>query len=236
MSLLEVNDVNVYYGDVHVLWDVSFKVEEKEIVSIVGSNGAGKTTILKTISGLLHPLTGKINFFDQQINSLPSHEIAKRGIIQIPEGRRLFPLMTILENLMVGAYAVKSKQETKNDIRMVFKMFPRLEERKNQLAMTLSGGEQQMLAIGRGLMAKPKILMFDEPSLGLAPILVEEVFKIIHNINTLGTTILLVEQNIQHSLSISSRGYVLENGKVVLEGKGKDLIQDSHVKKAYLGI
>jgi len=236
MSLLKIDNIDVYYGDVHVLWDVSLKIEEKEIVSIVGANGAGKTTTLKTVSGLLNPASGEINFLAQQINSLPPHNITERGVVQIPEGRGLFPFMTVLENLMVGAYTAKNNQEIKESLKMVFEMFPLLKERKSQLAMTLSGGEQQMLAIGRGLMAKPKLLMLDEPSLGLAPILVKEVFEIVQKINAQGTTILLVEQNVQQSLSISDRGYVLENGRIVLKGEGKDLLQDKRIKKAYLGL
>jgi len=236
MSLLNVNKINGYYGDVQVLYDVSIKVEENEVVSIVGSNGAGKSTLLKNISGLLHPTSGRIDFLNEQINYLPAYKIVERGIVQIPEGRRLFPFLSILENLEIGAYVPRAAKDLKQSLEMVFELFPILKERRKQLARTLSGGEQQMLAIARGLMAKPKLLMFDEPSLGLAPILVNDVFQTIKKVKEQGIPVLLVEQNVKHSLSLSDRGYVLENGKIVLEGGKEELLNDPEVKKAYLGM
>lgn len=235
MSLLEIDKINVYYGDIHVLKDVSLKVNEGEIVSIVGSNGAGKSTLLNTISGIIHPKSGQIKLFNERIDNLRGYKIANRGLIQVPEGRRLFPFMTVLENLEMGAYAPRAKKEKEDTLREIFELLPVLEERRNQLANTLSGGEQQMLAVGRGLMAKPQILMLDEPSLGLAPILVKSIFEVLRQINQKGITIFLVEQNVHVSLSLSDRGYVLENGRIAMEGKGTDLLQDAGVKKAYLG-
>lgn len=236
MSLLNLNKINGFYGDIQVLYDVSLKVEEGEIVTIVGANGAGKTTLLKIISGLFQPKSGTITFINQRIDNLPSHEIVRKGIVQVPEGRKLFPFLTVLENLEVGAYIPQARKHLKESLKMIFKSFPILSERKNQLARTLSGGEQQMLAIARGLMTKPKLLMLDEPSLGLAPLLVKEVFEIVKTVKQQNIPILLVEQNVKHSLEISNRAYVLENGKIVLEGKGQELLGNEKVKKAYLGM
>jgi branched-chain amino acid transport system ATP-binding protein len=236
MSLLNLNKINGFYGDIQVLYDVSIKVEEGEIVTIVGANGAGKTTLLKIISGLFQPKSGTITFINQRIDNLPSHEIVRKGIVQVPEGRKLFPFLTVLENLEVGAYVPHASKHLKESLKMIFELFPILSERKKQLARTLSGGEQQMLAIARGLMTKPKLLMLDEPSLGLAPILVKEVFEIVKTVKKQNIPILLVEQNVKHSLEVSNRAYVLENGKIVLEGKGKELLGNEKVKKAYLGM
>lgn len=236
MSLLNVNKINGYYGDVQVLYDVSIKVEENEVVTIVGANGAGKSTLLKNISGLLHPTSGRIDFLNERINHLPAHKIVERGIVQIPEGRKLFPFLSVLENLEIGAYIPRAAKDLKQNLEMVFELFPILKEREKQLARTLSGGEQQMLAIARGLMAKPKLLMFDEPSLGLAPILVNDVFQTIKKVKEQGIPVLLVEQNVKHSLILSDRGYVLENGKIVLEGRKEELLNNPKVKKAYLGM
>jgi len=236
MSLLEVSNLNVHYGDLQALYDVSLKIEEGEIVSMIGANGAGKTTMIKTISGLLSPTSGKIRFLGERIDGLPPHYTAEKGIIQIPEGRGIFPFLTVLENLTIGAYTPRARQKMDQSLEMVFEMFPVLEERKTQLGRTLSGGEQQMLAIGRGLMARPRLLMVDEPSLGLAPILVKKVFEILRQINTQGITIFLVEQNVKQSLNLCNRGYVLENGRVVLEGVGREVLEDERIKKAYLGL
>jgi len=236
MLLLNVNKINGYYGDIQVLYDVSIKVEENEVVSIIGANGAGKSTLLRNISGLLHPVSGRIDFLNEQINSLPAYKIVERGIVQIPEGRKLFPFLSVLENLEIGAYISRAAKDLKQSLEIVFELFPILKERKKQLARTLSGGEQQMLAIARGLMTKPKLLMFDEPSLGLAPILIKDVFQTIKKIKEQGIPVLLVEQNVKHSLSLSDRGYVLANGKIVLEGKREELLNNLEVKKAYLGM
>ena len=236
MTLLQLNKINVFYGDVQVLRDVSIDVHEGEIVSIIGANGAGKSTTLNTISGLLQAATGEITFLDQRIDLLELHEIARLGVIQIPEGRRLFPHMTVLENLEMGSYAPEARALKEKSLENVHRIFPVLKERSNQLARTLSGGEQQMLAVGRGLMAKPKLLMLDEPSLGLAPILAREIFEALREINSMGTTVLLVEQDVQISLSMSERGYVLENGQIVMNGPGGELLRDPHVKEAYLGV
>jgi branched-chain amino acid transport system ATP-binding protein len=236
MPLLELKEIDVYYGDMPAIRNVSLRIEEHELVSIVGANGAGKTTTINTISGLLQPRHGEIRFQDERIDILPAHESVNRGIIQIPEGRRLFPLMTVLENLKIGAYSPRVYGETKESLEEVFNLLPLLEERKHQTALTLSGGEQQMLAIGRGLMGKPKLLMLDEPSLGLAPIIVKNVFELVKKINQQETTVLLVEQNVRHSLELAHRGYVLENGRITLEGTGQELLSNSKVKSAYLGI
>lgn len=236
MSLLEIENIDVYYGDVQVIFGLSLKVENGSVVSIIGSNGAGKSTTLKTISGLLVPKKGEITFNEDVVSTLKSNEVVEKGVIHIPEGRRLFPLMTIMENLQVGAFPKRAQGKEDETLSLVFKLFPVLSERSNQLASTLSGGEQQMLAIGRALMSNPLLLMLDEPSLGLAPILIKVIFETVMEINKRGTTILLVEQDVQHSLSISDYAYVLENGRLAMEGKGGELLDDKHVKKAYLGI
>jgi branched-chain amino acid transport system ATP-binding protein len=234
--LLKLNQVNTYYGDVQALRNVSFEVREKEIVSIVGSNGAGKSTTLSTISGVLRASSGTIEFLGRRIEHFYPHQIVTHGIVQIPEGRLLFPYMSVLENLELGAYNGKARKAKEDNLRNIFSLFPVLQERMEQLAGTLSGGEQQMVAIARGLMASPKLLMLDEPSLGLAPLLVRQVFETVKAINAQGITVLLVEQNVYHSLALSARGYVLENGSVVLEGGGKELLSNPQVKEAYLGI
>jgi branched-chain amino acid transport system ATP-binding protein len=234
--MLEVENINVFYGDAQALWDVSFTVNQGEISTLVGSNGAGKSTTLKAISGLVPPLTGEIRFEGTRIDRVPAYRIVEMGIAHIPEGRRLWPGLTVRENLELGAYikAVRSLRE--ETVEWVFKLFPRLKERLNQLAGTLSGGEQQMLAIGRGLLSKPKLLILDEPSLGLAPLLVDEVLETIQKINGNGVTILLIEQNVNRALTISTRCYVLELGRIVLSGSGQDLLTDERVKTAYLGL
>ncbi|MDR1392338.1 MAG: ABC transporter ATP-binding protein [Clostridiales bacterium] len=232
--MLKVSNINVYYDIIYAVKDVSFEVNAGEIVSLIGANGAGKSTILKTLSGLLKSETGSISFLDNEIKNMLPNEIVKLGIVHVPEGRRIFANMTVKENLEVGGY-VRSKKEVEEGIEDIFFRFPRLKERHRQLAGTLSGGEQQMLAIGRALMSKPTLLMFDEPSMGLAPLLIAQVFEIIKELNSLGTTILLVEQNAQMALSISNRGYVLENGKIVISDDSKSLLQNDIVKCAYLG-
>ena len=236
MSLLDIRNISVSYGDVQVIYDVSLHIEEGEIVSIIGANGAGKSTILKTISGLLAPRSGEILFAGEAIHRLPPERIVDRGIVQVPEGRRLFSLMTVKENLDVGAYNPYAEKVKNQTMMEVFSLLPRLQDRQNQMAITLSGGEQQMVAIGRGLMAKPKLLMLDEPSLGLAPILIKDIFETIQKISDRGTTVLLVEQDVAHSLKMSDRAYVLEHGRVVMEGTGNDLLENPHVREAYLGI
>jgi len=231
-----VNNIDVSYGDVQVLWDVSFEVKEKEILVLVGANGAGKSTTLRTISGLLRPSQGRIEFKGTRLDQVPDHKIIALGIAHVPEGRRLFPEMSVEENLIMGSLAPEAKAKRKETLKEIYRLFPRLEERRKQYARTLSGGEQQMCAVGRGLMALPQILLFDEPSLGLAPILVQEIFQIIKRINEEGMTVLLVEQNVKHTLSICNRAYVLENGRIVLTGTGQELLNNPHVKEAYLGI
>jgi len=233
--LLKVNEIDVFYGAIQALFSVSLEVKKGEIVTLIGANGAGKSTLLKTISGLIRPRTGSIYFEDIDITKKSSMEIVKLGISHVPEGRRVFPEMTVLENLELGAYLRKDKQGIKEDLKKVFERFPRLYERRDQLAGTLSGGEQQMLAIGRALMSRPKLLLLDEPSMGLAPILVTEIFKIIKEINSQGTTILLIEQNAHMALSIADRAYVIETGRIVLSGEAKDIAANPEVKKAYLG-
>jgi branched-chain amino acid transport system ATP-binding protein len=234
-TLLELKNVTARYGDVQVLWDVTFAVRKGEIATLIGANGAGKTTSLKTISGVVRAVGGEIIFDGENIERLSSHEIAARGIAHIPEGRRLFPMMSVRENLELGAITKAAIGLRASSLDKIFTLFPKLKERERQLAGTLSGGEQQMVAIGRGLMARPRLLMFDEPSLGLAPIIVREMFAIIRSINEEGITILLVEQNVQQSLKISNRAYVLENGRVTIEGLGGDLLDDERVRAAYLG-
>ncbi len=233
--MLRVEKINVFYDDAQALWDVSFFVKRGEIVTLVGSNGAGKSTTLKAISGLVPPVSGEILFEERRIDRLPAHRIVEMGIAHIPEGRRLWPGLTVRENLELGAYSRAARAARGETMTGVFQLFPRLDERKNQLAGTLSGGEQQMLAIGRGLLSKPQLLVLDEPSLGLAPLLVNDIFGTIQMINRQGVTVLLVEQNVNYALVISHRGYVLETGRIVLYGPGKELLANEHVKTAYLG-
>lgn len=232
--MLKVNNINVYYGNIYAVKDVSFSVEQGEIVSLIGANGAGKSTILKTVSGLLRSKTGSISFLEQEIGMAPSHAIVRQGLAHVPEGRRIFLKMTVKENLEMGNYS-QTKGTALNRVDEVFDLFPRLKERRKQVGGTLSGGEQQMLAIGRALMSNPKLLVLDEPSMGLAPLLVEQIFDIIQNLNKRGVTILLVEQNAQMALSIANRGYVLETGRIVTSASAEDLLHDDAVKKAYLG-
>ena len=233
--MLEVENLNVYYNAIHALKGIGFHLEEGEIIALIGANGAGKSSTLNTISGLIRSKTGHIKFQGEDISTTPPQEIVGKGIIQVPEGRRIFARMTVLENLEMGAYIQSNSDQIKEDLEMVFKRFPRLEERRKQFGGTLSGGEQQMLAIARGLMARPKLLLLDEPSMGLAPILVEQIFDIIRDINQQGTSILLVEQNAQMALSIADRGYVFETGTTVLEGDAQELLENPMVQKAYLG-
>ena len=235
MALLEVENLEVNYGMIKALKGISFSVEKGEIIALIGSNGAGKTTTLHTISGILPAASGKITYNGKNITKVPAHNIVKLGISQVPEGRRVFSQLSVYENLIMGAYIRKDKDGIEKDLQEIYKRFPRLEERKTQLAGTLSGGEQQMLAMGRALMSKPEIILLDEPSMGLSPIFVEEIFYIIKYINESGTTVLLVEQNAKKALSIANRAYVLETGNVVLGGDAKDLMDDDTVKKAYLG-
>ena len=232
--ILKVEDINVYYGSIHAVKGVSFEVNEGEIVTLIGANGAGKSTTLNTISGLLHSKTGSITFMDEHLSKFPCHKIVSKGLAMVPEGRRIFLQMTVQENLEMGAFT-QGKAGIDADLDHVFSLFPRLEERRRQVAGTLSGGEQQMLAMGRALMSHPKLLMLDEPSMGLAPILVEQIFDIIKELHKAGTTILLVEQNAQAALSVADRGYVLETGKVVTSGTGAELLSSPAIKKAYLG-
>lgn len=233
--LLEVENLNVYYGAIHALQGISFHVEQGEIVTLIGANGAGKSTTLNTISGLLRPREGSIRFKGQELTRMRAHDIVRLGIVQVPEGRKIFATLTVAENLDMGAYTRTDPTEIARSRERVFASFPRLKERLGQLGGTLSGGEQQMLAMGRGLMSRPTLLLLDEPSMGLAPILVEEIFSIIQEINSQGTSILLVEQNANMALSIAHRGYVLETGKIVLEGTAQELRDNPQVKKAYLG-
>jgi branched-chain amino acid transport system ATP-binding protein len=233
--MLDVKNIDVYYDDAQALWDISFSVNQGEIVTLVGSNGAGKSTTLKAISGLVPPSSGEILLDGNRIDRAPAHSIVEMGIAQIPEGRRLWPGLSVQENLELGAYIPAARAARAETMEWVFQLFPLLRKRRSQMAGTLSGGEQQMLAIGRGLLSRPKLLILDEPSLGLAPLLVDEVFETIQKINGEGTTILLVEQNVNHALAISNRGYVLETGRIVISGSGKELLADEHVKTAYLG-
>lgn len=235
MAMLTVKDLNVYYGVIHAIKDVSFEVEEGEIIALLGANGAGKTTILHTVTGLLQAKSGSIEFEGQDLRKIPAHKIVSMGMAHVPEGRRIFSQLSVYENLKMGAYTRKDKNEIAETLKMVYRHFPRLEERKNQMAGTLSGGEQQMLAMGRALMSRPKIMLMDEPSMGLSPIFVTEIFDIIKEISREGTTVLLVEQNAKKTLSIADRAYVLETGKIALSGRASDLMNDPQVKKAYLG-
>ncbi len=233
--MLKVKDIDVFYDKIHAIKQLSFHVKEGEIVTLIGANGAGKTTTLKTISRILEPAHGIIKYRDEDMAKIPPHQIIDLGIAHVPEGRRIFSKMTVSENLQMGAFIRKDKREIKEDLEMVYKRFPRLKERYKQIAGTLSGGEQQMLAIGRALMSRPTMILMDEPSMGLAPILVEQIFDIINTISNAGTTILLVEQNAKQALEIADRGYVLETGKIIAEGTGKELLQNAKVKEAYLG-
>lgn len=233
--LLKINDINVYYGAIHAIKGISLEVNEGEIVTLIGANGAGKSTTLRTISGLLKPKTGSIEFEGKNIAGVAAQNIVKAGISQVPEGRRVFAEMTVMENLELGAFIRKDKDGIAKDLKMVFERFPRLEERINQQAGTLSGGEQQMLAMGRALMSRPRLLLLDEPSMGLAPLLIKEIFSIIQDINKAGTTVLLVEQNANMALSIANRAYVLETGRITLSGDSKELAASEDVRKAYLG-
>ena len=233
-SILKVDNINVYYGSIHAIKGISFEVNEGEIVTLIGANGAGKSTTLNTISGLLHSRTGSVSFMGEDLGHVPAHKIVSKGLAMVPEGRRVFLQMTVQENLEMGAYTQGNKTIAQ-DLEKVYEQFPRLKERYKQIAGTLSGGEQQMLAMGRALMSHPKLLMLDEPSMGLAPILVEQIFDIIKELHKSGTTILLVEQNAQAALSVADRGYVLETGKVVTSGTGSELLASPAIKKAYLG-
>ena len=234
--MLEVNNLNVFYGKSQALEDVSLKVNEREIVALVGSNGAGKTTLLNTISGLLHPASGSVEFLGQKVDRLAPHKIMQRGLCQIPEGRKLFSDMTVGENLEMGAYSSQAWKRRAETLEQVYQLFPVLKERRKQSAKKLSGGERQMVAIGRGLMSNPRLCMFDEPSYGLAPKLFSEVLESIKHLREQGITIFMVEQNVRNTLEVADRAYVLENGRIVLEGKGKDLLQDDMVRKSYLGL
>lgn len=235
MAMLKVENLSVHYGVIQAVKDVSFDVNEGEVVSLIGANGAGKTSILRTISGLVRPSSGEINFLGNDIQKAATRKIVASGLSQVPEGRHVFPGLTVLENLEMGAFLSNNHEENLARLKRVFDRFPRLEERKNQDAATLSGGEQQMLAMGRALMSQPKLLLLDEPSMGLAPIFIQEIFDIIQDIQKQGTTVLLIEQNAKKALSIADRGYVLETGKIVLSGTGKELLASDEVQKAYLG-
>lgn len=234
--MLRVENIDVAYGDVQVLHGMSLAVEEGEIVALVGANAAGKTTTINTISGIIRPIVGAITFRGQRIDHLNPYDVVALGLVQVPEGRRLFPYMTVLENLELGAYSREARRQRAKSLEMALGLLPILKERQGQLAGSLSGGEQQMLAIGRGLMALPRLLMLDEPSLGLAPMLVKQILETVRDVNARGMTVLLVEQNVQHSLRLAHRGYVLENGRIVLEGQGSELLGNPHLKKAYLGM
>jgi branched-chain amino acid transport system ATP-binding protein len=234
--MLRVENLEVAYGKIQALWGISFEILEGEIVAVVGANGAGKTTTLKTLSGLLHPTSGSIHLDGSRLDGLSPAEIVALGVVHVPEGRKLFPEMTVLDNLLIGGYPRGARSRRPERLEHVFTVFPKLAERRRQLAGTLSGGEQQMVAIGRGLMAGPKILMLDEPSLGLAPIMVQEMFRVIAEINRAGVTVLLVEQNTEHALALAHRGFVLESGRVVLSGTGQELLASPQVREAYLGL
>lgn len=235
MSMLKIENLSVSYGAIEAVKDVSFEVKEGEVVSLIGANGAGKTSILRTISGLVRPSQGRISYLGNEIQKVAARKIVADGLAQVPEGRHVFPGLTVLENLEMGAFLKNNKDENQANLKKIFDRFPRLEERKNQDAATLSGGEQQMLAMGRALMSQPKLLLLDEPSMGLAPIFIQEIFDIIQDIQKQGTTVLLIEQNANKALSIADRGYVLETGKIVLSGTGQELLASDEVRKAYLG-
>ncbi|MDD3140787.1 MAG: ABC transporter ATP-binding protein [Lachnospiraceae bacterium] len=235
MSMLKITDMEVYYGVIQAIKGISFEVNEGEVIALIGANGAGKTTILHTVTGLIQPIKGSIEFEGKDITKTPAHKIVSLGMAHVPEGRRVFAQLSVYENLKLGAYTRKDKAEIEETLKMVYTRFPRLEERKNQLAGTLSGGEQQMLAMGRALMSHPKIILMDEPSMGLSPIFVNEIFNIIQEVSASGTTVLLVEQNAKKALAIADRAYVLETGNIVLEGNANELMNDDSIKKAYLG-
>ncbi|MDE7332152.1 MAG: ABC transporter ATP-binding protein [Lachnospiraceae bacterium] len=235
MAMLEIKDLEVYYGMIQAIKGVSFEVNEGEVIALIGANGAGKTTILHTVTGLLEAKSGSVLFDGKNITKVPAHKIVSMGMAHVPEGRRVFANLTVLQNLRMGAYTRKDKEEIEETLKTVYQRFPRLEERQNQLAGTLSGGEQQMLAMGRALMSHPRIILMDEPSMGLSPIFVNEIFNIIQEVSASGTTVLLVEQNAKKALSISDRAYVLETGKIVLEGDAEELLNNDSIKKAYLG-
>ena len=235
MAMLEVKDLQVYYGMIQAIKGISFEVNQGEVIALIGANGAGKTTILHTVTGLIAPKAGQIFFEGQDITKIPAHKIVSMGMAHVPEGRRVFAQLSVYDNLKMGAYTRKDKNEIEESLEMVYKRFPRLEERKNQMAGTLSGGEQQMLAMGRALMSKPKIILMDEPSMGLSPIFVNEIFDIIQEVSAGGTTVLLVEQNAKKALSIADRAYVLETGNITLDGDAKVLMNDDSIKKAHLG-
>lgn len=234
--MLEIKNIDVFYGDVQVIWNVSFFVKKGEVVAMIGANGAGKSTILKTISGIIRPSKGELLFNNKEIHKTEPYRLIESGIAHVPEARRLFVEMTVEENLDMGSLKGEAKKDRQKSKEMVFDLFPRLKERRRQLAGTLSGGEQQMVAIGRGLMSKPSLIMFDEPSLGLAPILVREIFTVIKKIREEGSTVLIVEQNVKQTLGIADRAYVLETGKIVMEGTGEAMLNDEHVRTAYLGV
>jgi branched-chain amino acid transport system ATP-binding protein len=236
MATLQIRKLNFSYGDLKVLWDVDLEVKHGEIVTVLGANGAGKSTILRNVSRLVRPTSGTITLDGTELNKLQSHEVVERGVVQVPEARRIFPEMTVVENLRMGSFVKATRKDRERNMERVFGLFPRLAERKTQLGGTMSGGEQQMLAIGRGLMGNPKVMLLDEPSLGLSPLLVKNIFQIIKEIYKQGTTILLVEQNVYQSLHITHRAYVLETGRVVLSGTGAELLDNAHVKKAFLGM
>ena len=235
MAMLTIKDLEVYYGVIQAIKGVSFEVNQGEVIALIGANGAGKTTILHTITGLLAPKNGSVVFEGKELTKMPAHKIVSLGMAHVPEGRRVFADLSVYENLRMGAYTRKDRNEIEETLEKVYQRFPRLKERRNQMAGTLSGGEQQMLAMGRALMSKPKILLMDEPSMGLSPIMVSEIFSIIQEVSDSGTTVLLVEQNAKKALSIADRGYVLETGNIVLEGKASDLLNNDSIKKAYLG-
>lgn len=235
MAMLEIKDLEVYYGMIQAIKGISFEVNKGEVIALIGANGAGKTTILHTITGLLSPKKGSVLFEGQEITKVPAHKIVTMGMAHVPEGRRVFADLSVYENLKMGAYTRKDKNEIEETLKMVYERFPRLEERKNQMAGTLSGGEQQMLAMGRALMSKPSIILMDEPSMGLSPIMVNEIFSIIESVSKMGTTVLLVEQNAKKALAIADRAYVLETGTIVKGGKAEDMLNDDSIKKAYLG-
>ena len=235
MALLEVRDLNVYFGVIQAIKNISFDVDKGEVVALIGANGAGKTTTLHTVSGLLAPKSGSIVLNGKELTKVPAHKIVSMGMAHVPEGRRVFAALSVFDNLKMGAYTRKDKNETEQTLEMVFEYFPRLKERKNQVAGTLSGGEQQMLAMGRALMSKPSIVLMDEPSMGLSPLYVGEIFEIIKQVKKEGTTVLLVEQNANMALQVADRAYVLETGKIIMDGKASDLMNDERVRKAYLG-